>query len=325
MLAVHVCSQNFKSKSPAINGKAANDTLEGIDEPTDEQLVNEPDDGVADEVETEDTTPTQPRERLPQLKGVTMLCGWAIHGIFCNCSEETVEMPATASDGKVKYVLPIRTMKSTEIEQEEYDEFYKSTVNNKYGKSAENTKSLSFDKVSVDSDAQLLDIYKEILQQHLLQMIDQKKTPNFTQGHPLIREMLWWVEDNPTDKNASDMVVKMFDTATHKSVNPLDDTINPAHQIGAMMRQTPETDNDEMIDEEEEVPDEEPPEDHVNKKEGEMAPLDALYPKMRVSTTDEKQQTLHRMTTMPVNTYKEAVKNETYMGNKSKPSPWRGR
>ena len=31
-------------------------------------------------------------------------------------------------------------MKSAEIEQEEYDEFYKSTANNKYGKSAENTK-----------------------------------------------------------------------------------------------------------------------------------------------------------------------------------------
>jgi hypothetical protein len=128
--------------------------------------------------------------------------------------------------------------------------------------------------------------------------------------------MLWRKEDNPTDKNASDMAVMMFDTATHKSDDPLNDTINPAHQIEAMMRQTPETDADEMIDEEEEVPDEEPPDDHANKKEGEMAPLDALYPKMRVSS-NEKQQTLHRMSTMPESTYYEAVKNETFRENRS--------
>jgi hypothetical protein len=47
-------------------------------------------------------------------------------------------------------------------------------------------------------------------------------------------------------------------------------------------------------------------------REGEMAPLDALYPKMRVSSNDEKLLTLHRMSTMPESTYQEAVKNETY-------------
>jgi hypothetical protein len=348
MFAAHACSPNFKFKSHAINGKAANNTLEEIDELTDEQLVYEPDDEVADEAKTEDAAPTQPCEGLLRLKYVTVLCGWATHGIFCNCSGETVElpMPATDSNGTVQCVLPIKTMKSAEIEQEEYDEFYestgetvelpmpattsarkvrcilhirtmqsaeieqeeydefyKSTANNKYGKSAENTKSLSLDKDSVDSDDQLLVISKEILQQHLLQMINQRMTLKITQGPPLIREMLWRVEDNPTDKSVSDMASMMFDTATHKSVNPLNVTINPAHKIEAMMRQTPETDANEMIDEEEEVPDEEPPEDHVNKNEGEMAPLDALYPKIRVPSNDEEQQTLHRMSNMPESTY----------------------
>ena len=48
-----------------------------------------------------------------------------------------------------------------------------------------------------------------------------------------------------------------------------------------------------------------------------MAPLDALYPKMRVFSNDERQQTLHRMSTMPESTYQEAVKNETYRENRS--------
>ena len=78
------------------------------------------------------------------------------------------------------------------------------------------------------------------------------------------------------------------------------------------MRQTQEIDNDEMIDEEEEVPDEEPPEDHMNKNEGKMAPLDALYPKMRVSTNDEKQKTTHRMSVIHESTHKEDVMTKTY-------------
>jgi hypothetical protein len=129
MFAAHACSPNFKFKSHAINGKAANNTLEEIDELTDEQLVYEPDDEVADEAKTEDAAPTQPCEGLLRLKYVTVLCGWATHGIFCNCSGETVElpMPATDSNGTVQCVLPIKTMKSAEIEQEEYGEFYEST------------------------------------------------------------------------------------------------------------------------------------------------------------------------------------------------------
>ena len=171
--------------------------------------------GVADEVKTEDPAPTQPREGLHKLKGVTVVCGWAIHVIFCCCSGETIKLPM-ACNGKVQCVLPIRTMNSTEIEQEEYDEFYESTANNKYGQSTTNTKwyvrrvfinddfknmmpsNLSLDKGVVDSDDPPLDISREILQQHMLLMINQKKTLEITHRHPLIREMLRRVEDMTT-------------------------------------------------------------------------------------------------------------------------------
>jgi hypothetical protein len=234
--------------------------------------------------------------KLPTTLWRKMMSLQAIHGIFRNCSGETIEppMPATASNRKVTYVMPIRNMKSAEIEQEEYDKFYESTVNNNS-----------------------LGISKEKLKQNLLQIVNQKKKLKITQGHPFIREMLWRMEDNPTDESALDMVVMMIDTDTQKSIHPLNDTINTAHQIEAMMRQTPEPDTEEMIKEEEEDPDEEPPGDHVTKKEVEKAQLDALYPKIRVFSDDEKQQTPHTMSTMPVNTYKEAVENETYRGNKS--------
>ena len=51
--------------------------------------------------------------------------------------------------------------------------------------------------------------------------------------------------------------------------------------------------------------------------EGEIAPLDALYPTMRVSSEGEKQQTHNRMTAMHEITYQEAVKNKTYQENRS--------
>ena len=74
---------------------------------------------------------------------------------------------------------------------------------------------------------------------------------------------------------------------------------------------------DEMKHEEEEVPNEEPPDHNANKEEGEMAPLDALYPKIRVPTTEEKKQTLHRLLSKTLNTIKEAVQNKAYMGDRN--------
>jgi hypothetical protein len=40
-------------------------------------------------------------------------------------------------------------------------------------------------------------------------------------------------------------------------------------------------------------------------------------PRPEQNTNDEKQQTLHRMSTMPESTYQEAVKNETYRENRN--------
>ena len=102
-----------------------------------------------------------------------------------------------------------------------------------------------------------------------------------------------------------------------------------------MMRQTLGVDADELVDEEEEVTDEEPPEehdeqnrdklfeeqnlveDHRTREEGEIAPLDALYPMMQVLSDDKKQQTKHRMSPMHETTYQEDVKNETYRETRS--------
>jgi hypothetical protein len=49
----------------------------------------------------------------------------------------------------------------------------------------------------------------------------------------------------------------------------------------------------------------------------EIAPLDALYPTMRVSSTDERKQTIHRLSAMHKSTYQEEVKNKTYRENRS--------
>jgi hypothetical protein len=58
-------------------------------------------------------------------------------------------------------------------------------------------------------------------------------------------------------------------------------------------------------------------EDHKTREEWEIAPLDALYPMMRVFSDGEKQQTHHKMSTMHKNTNQEDVKNETYRENGS--------
>jgi hypothetical protein len=125
MPTVHECSTYFKSGIYAIDWETANNTLK-------EQLDNDHDDGVSDVAKTEDAAPTHFREGRHRLKGIIVHCGWAIHGIFCDCSGETIglPMPATASKRKVTYVVPIRKMKSVEITQEEYEKFYESTVNN---------------------------------------------------------------------------------------------------------------------------------------------------------------------------------------------------
>merc|ERR1712027_190824 len=99
--------------------------------------------------------------------------------------------------------------------------------------------------------------------------LNQKKTLEISPRHPLIKELLRRVEDNPADKTASDMAVMMYNTATLRSGYSLKDTVNFAQQIEAMMRQTLGVDAD---DQEEEEEDEEEEEEEVE----EDAPKDEL-------------------------------------------------
>merc|ERR1719323_476525 len=91
--------------------------------------------------------------------------------------------------------------------------------------------------------------------------LNQKKTLEINPRHPLIKELLRRVEDNPEDKTAKDMATMMFNTATLRSGFSLKDTVNFAESIEKMMRETLGVDADEQVDEEEEVLDEEPPEE----------------------------------------------------------------
>jgi len=97
--------------------------------------------------------------------------------------------------------------------------------------------------------------------------LNQKKTLEINPRHPLIKELLRRVEDNPEDKAAKDMAVMMFNTATLRSGFNLKDTVNFAEQIETLMRQTLGVDADEKVDEEEEVLDEEPPEEEDDEDE----------------------------------------------------------
>jgi len=99
--------------------------------------------------------------------------------------------------------------------------------------------------------------------------LNQKKTLEINPRHPLIKELLRRVEDNPADKAAADMALMMYNTATLRSGYSLKDTVNFAQQIESMMRQTLGVDADEQVDEEEEITDEEPPEEDEDDEEEE--------------------------------------------------------
>merc|ERR1712001_92884 len=86
--------------------------------------------------------------------------------------------------------------------------------------------------------------------------LNQKKALEINPRHPLIKELLRRVEDNPADKSAKDMALMMFNTATLRSGYMLKDTVNFADHIEMMMRQTLGVDADEKVEEEEEITDE---------------------------------------------------------------------
>jgi len=107
--------------------------------------------------------------------------------------------------------------------------------------------------------------------------LNQKKTLEVNPRHPLIKELLRRIEDNPADDTAKDMALMLYNTATLRSGYMLKDTVNFAEHIETMMRQTLGVSQDEQVDEEPELPedqeepedeDEEEVEDDENEEEG---------------------------------------------------------
>merc|ERR1712222_277251 len=64
--------------------------------------------------------------------------------------------------------------------------------------------------------------------------LNQKKTLEISVRHPLMKELLRRVEDNPEDEIAKDMATMMFNTATLRSGFSLKDTVNFAESIELM-------------------------------------------------------------------------------------------
>jgi len=104
--------------------------------------------------------------------------------------------------------------------------------------------------------------------------LNQKKTLEINPRHPLIKELLRRVEDNPADTTAKDMALMMYNTATLRSGYLLKDTVNFAEHIEKMMRETLGVDADEQVDEEEELPEEEPVEDDDQEDEEDDEDID---------------------------------------------------
>merc|ERR1719210_2916233 len=103
--------------------------------------------------------------------------------------------------------------------------------------------------------------------------LNQKKAMEINPRHPLIKELLRRVEDNPDDSVAKDMAVMMFNSATLRSGYMLNDTTEFAGQLELMMRNTLGVDADEEVEEEpelvDEIPEDEDDEDEEDEDEDE--------------------------------------------------------
>jgi len=97
--------------------------------------------------------------------------------------------------------------------------------------------------------------------------LNQKKAMEINPRHPLIKELLRRVEDNPEDAVAKDMSLMMFQTATLRSGYMVKDTTVFANQIEGMMRDSLGIDKDELVEEEEELVDEIPEDDDDDEEE----------------------------------------------------------
>ncbi|XP_067091022.1 endoplasmin-like [Osmerus mordax] len=86
----------------------------------------------------------------------------------------------------------------------------------------------------------------------------QKKTLEINPKHPLIKQMLKRVTENPEDQTASDLAVVLFETATLRSGFQLADTKAYGERIERMLRLSMNVDLEEQVEEE---PEEEEPEE----------------------------------------------------------------
>lgn len=93
--------------------------------------------------------------------------------------------------------------------------------------------------------------------------LNQRKTLEINPRHPLIRELLRRVNDDPTDATAKDIAQMLFKTATLRSGYMLKETAGFAQSIEQMMRKTLGVSLEETVQEEEDelpedgIPDEE--------------------------------------------------------------------
>lgn len=98
--------------------------------------------------------------------------------------------------------------------------------------------------------------------------LNQKKTLEINPRHPLMRELLRRVIDDPTSATAQDMALMLYRTATLRSGYMLRDTVDFAQSIEVMMRKTLGVSLDEQVQEEEEEEDD-VPEDGIPEEEQE--------------------------------------------------------
>ncbi|XP_023718931.2 endoplasmin [Cryptotermes secundus] len=100
--------------------------------------------------------------------------------------------------------------------------------------------------------------------------LNQKKTLEINPRHPLIKELLRRVEDDPSDSAAKDIALMMFRTATLRSGFMLRDTADFAESVELMMKKTLGIPLEEQPEEEDEIEEEAKSEDnevHADKDE----------------------------------------------------------
>ena len=107
--------------------------------------------------------------------------------------------------------------------------------------------------------------------------LNQKKALEINPRHPLIKELLRRVEDNPEDPVAKDMATMMYNTATLRSGYMLKDLTAFADHIESMMRSTLGIAKEEAVEEEEDLPEDstDDDDDNDNDEEEEVQDHDA--------------------------------------------------